>query len=136
MKKFPYLLLIIPLLVSCTSAQENIFEEASITETEEVNEAEAIPIIDTLGVTIKERFNVPEGFERIEAKEGSFGAYLGRRWSPFWLILVSVGAYLDALGPTWGSKRLPVRVRPNLGAEAMLGPSWAMLSTVGNPERL
>jgi hypothetical protein len=37
---------------------------------------EPYAVLDPEGMTLEERFNPPEGFVRVEAEEGSFGAYL------------------------------------------------------------
>jgi len=53
-------------IVGCTS-------ENSIENTAEKNESE---IIDPAGVTLADRFKVPEGYDRTEVTEGAFGEYL------------------------------------------------------------
>lgn len=76
MKKFNYLFLSTLLFISCSDAQE----KEIISSTTEISNndtlIEEIQIINPNGETIRTRFNVPKGFQRIETEEGSFGSYL------------------------------------------------------------
>lgn len=63
---------------SSTDINTETTETVKVEQTEEASglKYEKPDLIDKSGMTIYDRFRVPEGFERIKTEEGSFGEYL------------------------------------------------------------
>ncbi|KAB3531775.1 DUF4846 domain-containing protein [Alkaliphilus serpentinus] len=74
MKKLMLFIIVLALIVGCSSQKGNPEEGSEISNpfTPKPN------FINEEGTTIEERFLLPEGFERLEVEEGSFAAYLRR----------------------------------------------------------
>lgn len=73
-KRIILLTLAFLVLTSCNNMNENPkIEEA---ENETSIEKEDFELLNKEGKTISERYNTPEGFERIDVEEGSFGEFL------------------------------------------------------------
>jgi len=58
-----------------SNIKEPTGKESTAKESAE-NAKQAVSLINESGKTVEERFNTPEGFERVEVEEGSFGKYL------------------------------------------------------------
>jgi hypothetical protein len=73
-KRIILLTLAFLVLTSCNNMNENSkIEEA---ENKTSIEKEDFELLNKEGKTISERYNTPEGFERIDVEEGSFGEFL------------------------------------------------------------
>jgi len=67
-------LTILLITTSCTetSAQKNSSTNEEISDTI----VKEMPILNENGTTVKTRFNIPQGFTRVDSEDGSFGSYL------------------------------------------------------------
>lgn len=66
---------ILTILVLITSLSSCV-ESTMATTVKKVSEPVIIDPINEDGMTVKTRFNVPEGYRRVESKNGTFGSYL------------------------------------------------------------
>ena len=69
-------ILFLTILLITTSCTETSAQKNSLTN-EEVSDTivKEMPILNENGTTVKTRFNIPQGFTRVDSEDGSFGSY-------------------------------------------------------------
>lgn len=76
-KRILLLIFVMLVLTSCDSVDNN--DKAKETDNKIIIDEKAVELLNKEANTISERYNTPEGFERIDVEDGSFGEFLRKQ---------------------------------------------------------
>jgi len=76
MKLFPLILFFLFLFVQCVQSNPAVTADPDISDSQQIDQTDSLKIIDTSGMNILKRFNVPVGYKRVECVSQQFGYYL------------------------------------------------------------
>ena len=76
-KRILLLILVMFVLTSCDSVDNN--DKVKETDKEIIIDEKAVELVNKEANTILERYNTPEGFQRIDVEDGSFGEFLRKQ---------------------------------------------------------